>query len=107
MIFQLTIFQLQFPMIFHFTVEVANWVSKYTNISCGIPLGSIWGPLLVLIYVGDISQAVESNLNLYLYLIPVSSSIIRRSLKYEQWTNYTFRGEQNEVNFLILDVIYN
>ena len=33
----------------HFTVEAANRVSKFANISCGVPQGSILGPLLIMI----------------------------------------------------------
>ena len=49
----------------HFTVEIASRVSKLANISCGVPQSSILGPLLCLIYVNDMSQAVECNLHLY------------------------------------------
>ena len=49
----------------HFTVEVANWVSKFSKIPCGVLQGSILGPLLFLIYVNDMSQAVECDLCLY------------------------------------------
>ena len=49
----------------HFTVEVANRVSKFPNISCGVPQGPMLGPLLSLIYVNDMSQAVECDLYLY------------------------------------------
>ena len=31
----------------HFTVEVADRVSKFSNISCGVSQGSILGPLLL------------------------------------------------------------
>ena len=48
-----------------FTAEVANRVLKFTNISCGVPQGSILGPILFLIYVNDMSQAVECDLYLY------------------------------------------
>ena len=46
----------------HFTVKVANQVSKFPSISCGFLQGSILGPLLFLIYVNGMSQAVESKL---------------------------------------------
>ena len=49
----------------HFTVEVANQVSKFANISCGVPQGFMLGPLLFLICVNDMSQAVECYLYLY------------------------------------------
>ena len=49
----------------HFTIEVGNRVSKFANISCGVPQGSVLGPLLFLIYVKDMSQAVECELCLY------------------------------------------
>ena len=48
-----------------FTVEVANWVSQFANIRCGVPKGSILGPLLFLIFVNDMNQAVECNFYLH------------------------------------------
>ena len=47
------------------TVEVENRVPKFANISCGVLQGSVLGPLLFLIYVNDMSQAVECDLYLY------------------------------------------
>lgn len=45
-----------------FLVNVDNQFSNISNITCGVPQGSIPGSLLFLIYVNDISQAVSSNL---------------------------------------------
>ena len=49
----------------HFTVEFSNRVSKFVHISCGVPQSSILNALLFLIYVNDISKAVECDLYLY------------------------------------------
>ena len=48
-----------------FFISIENQLSNYGRISCGIPQGSILGPLLFLIYVNDMPQAVNSNLFLY------------------------------------------
>ena len=48
-----------------FTVNLENSFSEVSNISCGVPQGSILGSLLFLIYVNDMSMAVKCNLFLY------------------------------------------
>ena len=48
-----------------FKVNINNHFSDLYKINCGIPQGSILGPLLFLLYVHDIPQAVHSYLLLY------------------------------------------
>ena len=49
----------------HFTVEFANWVSKFTNISCDVLQVLILGPIPFFFYINYMSQTVECNLYLY------------------------------------------
>ena len=46
-------------------VNIENKLSDFGKISCGVSQGSILGPLLFLIYVNDMPQAVTSILLLY------------------------------------------
>ena len=48
-----------------FLVETENKLTDFGKISCGVPQGSILGPLLFLIYVNDMPQVVKSNLLSY------------------------------------------
>ena len=48
-----------------FLVNIENKLSDLEKISCGVPQGSISGPMLLLIYVNDMPQAATSTLLLY------------------------------------------
>ena len=48
-----------------FLVNIESKLSDLGKIFCGVPQGSILGPLFFLIYVNDMQQVVESTLLLY------------------------------------------
>ena len=48
-----------------FLVNIENKLSDFGKISCRVPQGSILGPLMFLIYVNDMPQAVTLTLLLY------------------------------------------
>ena len=48
-----------------FKVVINNSYSTPGDITCGVPQGSILGPLLFLLYINDISQSIECEVLLY------------------------------------------
>ena len=49
----------------YFVVNVDNSFSEKARFVCGVPQGSILGPLIFLIYAHDMAQAVKCDLYLY------------------------------------------
>ena len=48
-----------------FLVNVEKKLSSPGNLTCGVPQGSILGPLIFLLYVNDMSNSVDCELLLY------------------------------------------
>ena len=48
-----------------FSLNVENSFSDKALLSCGVPQGSILGPLLFLLYVNDMVQAINCDLLLF------------------------------------------
>ena len=56
-------------------VSIKNKYSSISKISCVVPQGSILDPLLFLIYINDIKQAVSSDQLLYADAVALSFNI--------------------------------
>ena len=62
------------------TTQIVSFISKRKNISCGVPQGSVLGPLLFLIYVND-TQESSDKLNFFLFADDTNAVYADKNLK--------------------------
>ena len=60
----------------HQKVVLNGVESNVYNLEAGVPQGSIWGPRLFLIYINDIVEDMECNINIFADDTSVQQSII-------------------------------
>ena len=53
-------------------VSINNECSDFMSISCGVPQGSLLGPILFLCYVNDMQISIDQYCQLYVYFMQMT-----------------------------------
>ena len=80
-----------------FSVNIGKEYSDPGNLSCGVPQGSILGPLIFLLYVNDMARAVDCDLLLY----ADDSCLISRDTDVERIENNLNRNFNSLCNWFV------
>jgi hypothetical protein len=86
----------------------SNNSSKWETIKCGVPQGSILGPLFFLFYINDLSKIINKDNNMVLYADDTSIIITdTNKLNFEINLNQTFRDINTWFNVNLLTLNFN
>jgi hypothetical protein len=71
--------------------------SKWEIIKCGVPQGSILGPLLFLLYINDLPKVSNRDNNVVLYSDDTSIVIIATNIQFQNKPKQNLRGHKHTV----------